>query len=136
MLKPASTQRHPVISLLLLLLLMIAGAVTFMLLAFIVVTAVYGMKEMVNASTGGASSIEVIKVLQLFISTGMFIFPALFFARLESKNWTDYLKFKGFPFILILITLLIMLSSGPLLELSAELNRNKRSGTMDAWQRA
>ncbi|WP_411274099.1 CPBP family intramembrane glutamic endopeptidase [Daejeonella sp.] len=124
MLKPASAQRHPFISLLLLLLLMIAGAVTFMLLAFIAVITIYGMKEMLNASTGSASSIEVIKLLQLFISTGMFIVPALFFARLESQNWTAYLRLKEFPSVLILITLLIMISSGPMLELSAELNRN------------
>lgn len=126
MLKSSSTQRHPIISLLLLLLLMISGAVVFMLLAFIVVIAVFGMKEMLNASTGAASSIGVIKILQLFISTGMFIFPALFFARLESGNWAVYLKFKRFPLVLILVTLLIMLSSGPLLELSAELNRNMK----------
>lgn len=105
---------------------MIAGAVSFMLLAFIAVIAIYGMKEMLNTSTGTASSIEVIKLLQLFISTGMFIVPALFFARLESQNWTAYLKFKRFPFVLILIAILIMVSSGPMLELSAELNRNMR----------
>lgn len=126
MLKPASTQRHPFISLLLLLLLMFAGAVVFTLLAFITVVAVYGMKEMLNASTGTASSIEVIKLLQLFISTGMFVVPALFFARLESKNWTTYLKFKIFPFVLIIIAVLIMISSGPMLELSAELNKSMK----------
>ncbi len=124
MLKTASRQRHPFISLLLLMLLMIAGAVTFMLLAFIAVIAVYGMKEMLNASTGSTSSIEIIKLLQLFISTGMFIVPALVFARLESQNWTSYLKLKGVPIVLILLTILIMVSSGPMLELSAELNRN------------
>ena len=126
MLKPASTQRHPFISLLLLLLLMFAGAVVFMFLAFISGVAVYGMKEMLNASSGTASSIEVIKLLQLFISTGMFIVPALFFARLESDNWTTYLKFKKFPFVLIIIAVLIMTSSGPLLELSAELNKSMK----------
>ena len=126
MLKPASTQRHPFISLLLLLLLMLAGAVVFTLLAFIAVIAIYGMKEMLNASTGIASSVEIIKLLQLFISTGMFIVPALFFARLESKNWTEYLNLKGFPIILILIAVLIMLSSGPMLELSSELNKSMK----------
>ncbi len=126
MLKPASTQRHPFLSLLLLLLLMFAGAAIFMLLAFIVGISVYGMKEMLNASTGTSSSIEIIRLLQLFISTGMFIVPALFFARLESKNWIGYLKLKGFPVILILIAVLIMLSSGPMLELSSELNKSMK----------
>ena len=126
MLKPASTQRHPFISLLLLLLLMLAGAITFTLLAFIAVIAIYGMKEMMNASTGATSSIEIIKLLQLFISTGMFIVPAVFFARLESKNWTDYLKLRSFPIVLLLIAVLIMLSSGPMLELSSELNKSMK----------
>ncbi len=126
MLKPASTQRHPFLSLLLLLLLMFAGAVVFMILAFIAVIAIYGMKEMLNASTGAASSIEIIKLLQLFISTGMFVVPALFFARLESKNWTQYLNLRGFPYTLIILAVLIMLSSGPLLELSAQINKSMK----------
>ena len=126
MLQPASTQRHPFVSLLLLLLLMFAGAMVFMLIAFIAVIAIYGMKEMINASTGTASSIEIIKLLQLFISTGMFVVPALFFARLESTDWRSYLKFKGFPLILLLFTILIMVSSGPMLELSAELNKSMK----------
>lgn len=123
MLKPASTQRHPFISLLLLLLLMFCGAVVFMLLAFVAVVSIYGMKEMLNASTGAASSIEIIKLLQLFISTGMFIVPALFFSRLESQNWTEYLKLKAFPFFLLIIVVLIMVSSGPMLELSSQINK-------------
>ncbi|MEJ7692122.1 CPBP family intramembrane glutamic endopeptidase [Daejeonella sp.] len=126
MLKPASTQRHPFLSLLLLVLLMFAGALVFTILAFIAVIAIYGMKEMLNASTGAASSIEIIKLLQLFISTGMFVVPALFFARLESKNWTDYLQFRGFPYILIILAVLIMLTSGPMLELSAQINKSMK----------
>lgn len=126
MLQPASTQRHPFVSLLLLLLLMFAGAMVFMLIAFVAVIAIYGMKEMINASTGTSSSIEIIKILQLFISTGMFVVPALFFARLESNDWRRYLKFRGIPLILLLMTVLIMFSSGPLLELSAELNKSMK----------
>lgn len=126
MLKSASADRHPFVSFLLLLLLMFAGAVLFTLLAFITVISVYGMKEMVNASSGTASSIEVLKLLQLFISTGMFVVPALFFARLESSNWKEYLKFKAAPVVLVVLTILIMLCSGPLLELSAEFNKNMK----------
>lgn len=126
MLKTASTGRHPLLSLLLLVVFMFAGAAVFMILAIIVIIAIYGMKDMLNATSGAASSIEILKLLQLFISTGMFIVPALFFARFESKNWAEYLKFKGFPIILIILTVLIMLSSGPILELSAELNKNMK----------
>ena len=126
MLKPASTQRHPFISLLLLLLLMIGGAILFSLLAFIAVLSIYGMEDMLNASTGGGSSIQVLKILQLFVSTGMFIVPALFFARLESKNWMVYLRLNGFPIILIVIAVLIMLTSGPMLEFSSEINKSMK----------
>ncbi len=97
-----------------------------MILALIAVIAIYGMKEMASISGGSGSSIEIIKLLQLFISTGMFVVPALFFAKLESKNWTEYLKLRGFPIILILITVLIMFSSGPVLELSAQINKSMK----------
>ncbi|SKB73012.1 CPBP family intramembrane glutamic endopeptidase [Daejeonella lutea] len=126
MLKAASTQRHPLLSLLLLVLFMFAGALVFMILAFVAIIAIYGMKEVLNASTGVASSIEIIKLLQLFISTGMFIVPALAFARIESNNWKEYLKLKGFPFVLVVIAVLIMFSTGPLLELSAQINKSMK----------
>jgi len=126
MLKSGSTARHPFTSLLLLVLLMFAGAFLFTVLAAIVLIAMYGFKPLMGISTGEGFSIEAIRVLQVFTSTGMFIAPALFFAKLESQDWIAYLKLKSFPIILVLLTVLIMLSSGPMLEWSSELNKNMK----------
>ncbi|MHB1177620.1 MAG: CPBP family intramembrane glutamic endopeptidase [Daejeonella sp.] len=126
MLKSGSTKRHPFTSLVLLLLLMLAGTVVFTVIAFIAGISIYGMKAMVNISEGEASSIEVLKLLQIFISTGMFVVPALFFARMESSNWMHYLKLKPFPVLFVLLTILIMLSSLPMLDLSSELNKSMK----------
>ena len=126
MLKSGSTKRHPFMSLLLLLLLMMAGAIVFTIIAFITVLSIYGMKAIGDLSQGETSSLEALKVLQIFISTGMFIVPALFFARIESSNWKDYLKLQRFPIILILLTILLMFSALPMLDLSSELNKNMK----------
>ena len=126
MLKSGSTARHPFTSLLLLVLLMFAGALLFTILAAIVVIAMYGFKPLMGISSGEGFSIEAIRIFQIFTSTGMFIAPALFFAKLESQNWIAYLKLKGFPIILVLLTVLIMLSSAPMLEWSSDLNKNMK----------
>ena len=126
MVKYESTERHPFISLLILLLLMIAGAFVFVLLAFVIGSIIYGLPAMLTASAGTASSIEVFKILQIFVSTGMFIVPALFFARLESNNWVDYLKIRSFPVSFLLLVVLIMFSLAPMLELSSELNKGMK----------
>ncbi len=126
MLKSGSTERHPFTSLLLLLLLMFSGAFLFAFLAFIAIISIYGLKAMGNFSEAGGSSIEVLRLLQIFISTGMFIVPALFFSTLESKNWRNYLKFRRFPILFLFLTVVIMLSSGPVLEWSSEFNKGMK----------
>lgn len=126
MLKSGSAERHPFTSLLLLMLLMFAGAFVFTILAVIALIAMYGFKPLMDISSGEGFSMEAIRLLQIFTSTGMFIAPALFFAKLESQDWIAYLKLKGLPIILVLLTVLIMLSSGPMLEWSSELNKNMK----------
>lgn len=126
MLKSGSTERHPFTSLLLLLLLMLAGAFVFTVIAFIAVTSIYGIKAIGDLSQGETSSLAALKLLQIFISTGMFVVPAVFFARMESSNWMDYLKLQRFPIILIFLTILLMFSALPMLDLSSELNKNMK----------
>lgn len=127
MVKSGSTKRHPFMSLLLLLLLMMAGAAVFTIIALITIISIYGMKALGDLSSGETSvSLEILRLLQIFISTGMFVVPALFFARMESSNWTHYLKLRRFAVILVLLTILIMLSSLPLLDLSSELNKSMK----------
>ncbi|MDB5119156.1 MAG: Abortive infection protein [Sphingobacteriales bacterium] len=120
-----SSERHPFTSLLILLLLIIAGVVIFSLIALAVSVTLYGLNPVLDIATGKAiGSINFLKIFQISTSIGMFIIPALVFARIESKNWLGYLKLNAaFPFLLVAITFLLMFASAPLLEYSVELNR-------------
>lgn len=126
MLRSSSAERHPFVSLLLLLLLMMGGALVFTVIAIIVIVSLYGLKALMIMSNGGAVSIEVLRILQIFTSTGMFIVPALFFAKQEDANWVSYLKLNRFPAILMILAVLIMIALAPILELSADLNKSMK----------
>lgn len=126
MLKSGSTERHPFNSLLLLLLLVFAGALVFTLLGFAIGVFVYGLKPMLQMSAGEPASLDLLKLVQIISSFGMFVIPALLFAKLESKNWLAYLKLAKVPLLLILLTVLIMFSFGPALEYSTVLNKEMK----------
>lgn len=126
MLKSGPTDRHPFTSLLLLLLLMFAGAFLFTILAFAVIIPVYGMQSIMNVSGFNPGEMGPLRLIQIFSSTGMFIVPALFFAKLESTNWMEYLGLRKVTLMMLVFAVLIMLSSGPLLEWSLQLNKSMK----------
>lgn len=126
MVKSGSTARHPFASLLLLLLLMFGGAFLFSLIAFAVIIPIYGMQSMMNISGFRPEDLGTLRLIQIFSSTGMFIVPALFFAKLESRRWTEYLALQKTALSLILLAVFIMLSSGPLLEWTVQVNKSMR----------
>lgn len=126
MLKSGPTDRHPFTSLLLLLLLMFAGAFLFTILAFAIIIPVYGMQSIMNVSGFNPGEMGPLRLIQIFSSTGMFIVPALFFAKLESTNWTEYLGLRKVTLMMLVFAVLIMLSSGPLLEWSLQLNKSMK----------
>ncbi len=126
MVKSGSTARHPFTSLLLLLLLMFGGAFLFSLIAFAVIIPIYGMQSMMNISGFRPEDLGALRLIQIFSSTGMFIVPALFFAKLESRRWTEYLALQKTALSLILLAVFIMLSSGPLLEWTVQVNKSMR----------
>lgn len=126
MLKSGSTGRHPFNSLLLLLLLVFAGVFVFTIIGIVVGGSVYGFKALLDLQSGKPGSLEFIRVLQIFSSFGMFVVPALIFAKMESKDWLGYLKLRNFYIVLALLTIVIMLSFGPILELSSELNKSMK----------
>jgi len=123
-----STERHPFESLIILLLLIIAGVFIFSLLALGVNIVVYGFSPVLDMASGKANgNINFLKVFQISTSIGMFIIPAMVFARIERKNWLGYLKLNTeFPILLIAITVLLMFASVPLLEYSVEVNKAMR----------
>ena len=126
MFEHGSTERHPFISLLLLLLLAFSGAFIFTLIGVGIGAAVYGLKPLFELASGKQTALDFLKLIQIFSSMGMFIFAVLFFARLESKNWISYLKLNRFSIFPFLLTILIVFSSVPVLEWTAEINRSMK----------
>ena len=124
MFKSGSTERHPFSSLLLLLLLVFAGAIVFTLAGFVIGASIYGLEPMLKMSAGDPANLELLKLIQIVSSFGMFVVPAFLFAKLESKDWISYLKLVKVPLLFVLLTVLIMFSSGPALEFSMDLNKS------------
>jgi hypothetical protein len=87
MFKTASAERNPFSSLILLLLLIFAGAVLFTGIAFAIGISIYGAETMHQLSEGDSSNLDFIKMIQIISSTGMFVIPALIYAKLQNKDW-------------------------------------------------
>lgn len=69
--------------------------------------------------------LKAMKFLQLVNAIGLFIVPSLLFAFLIHKKGNSYLKCNsGSNVILFLIIPLLMLASQPIINLSAEINKN------------
>lgn len=124
MFKSRSAERHPFSSLLLLLLLVFACAIVFTIIALVIGIAAYGFQPLIRMSEGDSSNVEMLRLIQIFSSFGMFVVAALIYARLQSNDWLNYLNLKKFNLILAILTILIMLSFAPLMEFSNELNKN------------
>lgn len=135
-----SADRHPFISLIILLGLILAGAVIFTIIGAVIGGVLYGMPDLMKFLAGDLSAnLSLTKIVQISSSTGMFILPALFFARIESGNWQDYLKLKSPLPVLLILTILLMFISVPLLELSVDINTSMKLPSflakMEEWMR-
>jgi len=126
MFKSASTERNPFSSLILLLLLVFAGAVVFTSLAFAIGSAIYGMKSMLLMPSGELGNLDLIKLVQIISSIGMFVIPAFIYAKLQNKDWLGYLKIIPIPAYLALFTVLIMFCASPALEYTMQLNKGMK----------
>jgi uncharacterized protein len=121
-------ERQPFLSLIYLILLALAGALVFVILAYIVGIAMYGQGILFESqeilSGNGNTGIGFLKLVQIASSIGMFVVPAVIFARIESSSPFSYLKLNT-PVkpVFILLGIVIMFVSGPLLELTVSLNK-------------
>lgn len=118
----SQTERHPSLSLLLLIVLALAGALVFTILGVVIAGSIYGFNHILYTISAPASwkrneiGMMVLKIIQICSSFGMFVVPALLFAKIERKNWANYLKLHTTSYLLIVLTALIMLASMPILE--------------------
>ena len=124
MFKSGSAERHPFHSLLLLLLLIFSGAFLFTIIALALGSAIFGLDAMIKMSSGSTENIQILKLVQIVTSIGMFILPALWFAKMESNNWLAFLKLNRFSWILVGLTILIMFGLAQFLEYINHLNKS------------
>ncbi len=137
MFKSAIVERNPFSSLILLLLLIFAGAVVFTGIAFAIGSSIYGMEPMLMLASGNQSNLDLIKLVQIISSIGMFVIPAIIYAKLQDRDWLDYLRIIPVPFYLALLTIVIMFCASPALEYSMELNKGMKLPSflkeLEAW---
>ena len=115
----------PITSGILLLLLCLAGAVIFGIIALLIAVPLYGLTLESLISADYLNNISLLRLLQI-VSTGIgtFIVPALVLARIESTKPFDYLSLnKTSPLQLYILTVIIMLCSGPILEWTVLINK-------------
>lgn len=124
-----SKERHPFISLIYLLLLILVGSVIFTIIGFGLGILIYGFQGIAQYQEIFSGSVNndglgFIKIIQTSSTIGMFIVPALVFARLESSNVSSYLHLdnRG-QWILITVSIAVMFSSGPIIEWTVLMNK-------------
>ena len=136
-------ENHPIVSLIYLLLLVFGGALTFSLLAFGLGIALYGtslLTQLPEIMAGNRpDQINFLKLFQLLASIGTFIVPCYVLSRIESKRTTYFNFTLPVPNRLLLLSVVVMLVSLPLLELSILLNLKMQlpeflSG-LEAWMK-
>lgn len=120
-----SYEKHPIISIIYLLLLVLAGAIVFSILSVIIGFIMYGpsfMKELTSMGYG-EGSLTFMKLFQTLTSIGTFIVPALLLRRIEGPDSRlfNFTLPRQSQFLLLAVG--IMVFSGPLMELTALINK-------------
>ena len=137
MFKSASTERNPFESTILLVLLILLGAIVFSILAFVLSYFIYGAGVIDKLSSDDPFNLNLIKMVQIISSVGMFVIPALVYAKLQNKDWLGYLKIIPVPTYLALLTIVIMFAASPALEYTTLLNKGMKLPSflkeVEAW---
>lgn len=137
MFKSASTERNPFGSIILLLLLILVGAIVFSILAFVLSYFIYGAGVIDKLSSDDLINLDMLKMVQIISSIGMFVIPALIYAKLQNRDWLGYLKIIPVPAYLALLTIVIMFAASPALEYTTLLNKGMKLPSflkeVEAW---
>jgi len=137
MFKSASTERNPFESIILLVLLILVGAIVFSILAFVLSYFIYGAGVIDKLSSDDPINLNLIKMVQIISSLGMFVIPALVYAKLQNRDWLGYLKIIPVPTYLALLTIVIMFAASPALEYTTLLNKGMKLPSflkeVEAW---
>lgn len=138
-------ERHPALQLIILLTFILGSAIIFSLLGMFFGGLLYGFNELFDVFSGSIDEvvndtlIAQLKTLQLFSAVGIFIIPPLLLARIESKQWSSYLKLYTPPPLLVNFTFLLMIVSFPALEFLVLFNQKMHLPdalkTIEDWMR-
>ena len=118
-------------------LLILLGAIVFSILAFVLSYFIYGAGVIDKLSSDDPFNLNLIKMVQIISSVGMFVIPALVYAKLQNKDWLGYLKIIPVPTYLALLTIVIMFAASPALEYTTLLNKGMKLPSflkeVEAW---
>jgi len=137
-------ENHPIVSLIYLLMLIVGSSLIFTLLAFVIGYSLYGpglLDNLASLMTGTTDTgLRFLKLFQTLSSIGTFVVPALLLKYIE-RNRTQYLDFSiPNPRRLMIIAVVIMLVSGPFLELTSIINQQMQLpgflSEMESWMKA
>jgi membrane protease YdiL (CAAX protease family) len=137
-------ENHPIVSLIYLLMLIVGSSLIFTLLAFVIGYSLYGpglLDNLASLMTGTTDTgLRFLKLFQTLSSIGTFVVPALLLKYIE-RNRTQYLDFSiPNPQRLMIIAVVIMLVSGPFLELTSIINQQMQLpgflSEMESWMKA
>lgn len=115
----------PFASILLLLFLVAIGFVLFLAIGVLVATLITGNWEFTSLISGDASSFQglmALRIIQIFQTIGVFLFPALVFAIILSKRPFAMLGFKSANRDFFWLSAILMFFSMPAINLIASIN--------------
>jgi hypothetical protein len=101
------------------------GFILFLAIGIIVSAIALGTLDFTEIITNDISSVQglmVIRIIQIFQSLGMFVFPALLLAFVLSKEPLDFLGFKKINYGILWSSVLFMIIALPGINLMASLN--------------
>jgi membrane protease YdiL (CAAX protease family) len=124
---PKSTAYHPVLQLVFLILIAIAGALVFSFIGFIGWVAFNVDHDTLSKISGNPADMDInlLRVLQISSSTGLFIAGPIAFAYFNQVKPKSYFYFnQKLSWKLVALVILIMFLSNPVFELTAIWNQN------------
>ncbi|MXV14678.1 CPBP family intramembrane glutamic endopeptidase [Hufsiella ginkgonis] len=126
--KTKSSDRHPFELLVLLLVLILPGMIISMVAALFLSKILYGVpRSVMQMDIDFAAYPGPMRVIQLVSSIGTFVIPALIWARICSRRPFAFLKMNNTaPITLFAIAALLLVLSGPLLQLTVQLNQQMK----------
>jgi membrane protease YdiL (CAAX protease family) len=118
---------HPAIRLVVLIGLVLLGGGLFLILGTFAAVLIYHLNIFSNPNLFNDTSvpgvIPALKIIQTASALGVFVLPALFFARMSDRKPLTFLRLTVFPKVgWLLLAMCMMVVAGPLINLMGELN--------------